>query len=138
MQDRFQIFNNKWIVELSTSIAMEKILLVDEKLSLRNSLLIGLRRNGYTVDSVNNAQNALFKLNDFHYDYLLTDINMPEQNGLALAEIAAEHHPNIRVILMTGYDVISNRIFHSPKNKFSTLAKPIKFRALLKLLRKKI
>lgn len=113
---------------------LKKILIVDDKWSIRNSLVIGLQRNGYAVDSANNAQNALFKLNDFQYDFLLTDIKMPELNGLALADIVNELHPNIRIILMTGHDFHDTQTNFLQERKYPLLAKPIKFMTLLKLL----
>ena len=71
---------------------MKKILIVDDKWNIRNSLSIGLKRIGYNVDTVNSARTALLNLAQKSYDILLTDLQMPETDGYHLANIVQQLH----------------------------------------------
>jgi len=113
---------------------MKKILIVDDKWSVRNSLLIGLKRIGYQVDSANNVQNALFKLNESKFDVLITDIKMPDVNGFILATIVKELHPDIQIIFMSSYDHGDFWKRYQDLKEFSFVPKPINMTQLLSLL----
>ena len=83
---------------------MKKILVVDDKVNVQTSLRIGLKRRGYDVDVADDALKALTKVEQSHYDFLLSDVRMPFINGFVLASRVAESHPDIRIVLMSAYD----------------------------------
>lgn len=83
---------------------MKKILIVDDKKNVRNSLSIGLKREGYYVDVADGALEAISKMNINDYDVLLSDVRMPDKNGFELAIEIARLHPHVKTILMSAYN----------------------------------
>ena len=75
----------------------KRILVVDERWSIRNSISYGLKLEGFQVADSSNAEQALFKLHESQFDVLLTDIRMPHVNGCVLATIVREFYPQIKI-----------------------------------------
>jgi len=115
-------------------VVMRKILVVDDQKNVRNSLSIGLGREGYLVDVAKNAQVALVKLKEGCYDFVLTDVKMPDINGFVLARIIKELYPDIHIILMSAYDFRDYEGKHQQLEKCPKLSKPFEMVKLLKLL----
>ena len=79
------------------------ILVADDEASLRDFVERALQYAGYGVDVVCDGMDALVKLQEKKYDLLLTDIVMPEMDGIALSLKAAKDYPEMKILLMTGY-----------------------------------
>ena len=79
------------------------ILVADDEPSLRDFVERALQYAGYGVDVVCDGMDALVKLKERKYDLLLTDIVMPEMDGIALSLKAAKDYPDMKILLMTGY-----------------------------------
>jgi diguanylate cyclase (GGDEF)-like protein len=58
---------------------------------------------GFRVDSATNGKHALKKLKENPYTFLLTDMRMPEMDGLELIQNAKREYPNVSTVAMTGY-----------------------------------
>ena len=112
----------------------EKILVVDDLWSIRNSISSGLKREGYEVDISSNAEQALFKLYKTQYDVLLTDVHMPHVSGCALAAIVKELYPNIKIIVMSAYDINELKKKYKDLFNYPYLSKPFKISQLFDLL----
>ena len=80
---------------------MIRILLAEDDESMRVYLARALERTGYHVVAVDDGVAALPLLESEPFDLLLTDIVMPEMDGIELAQKAAEIAPDIRVMFMT-------------------------------------
>ncbi|PKN80482.1 MAG: hypothetical protein CVU48_01715 [Candidatus Cloacimonetes bacterium HGW-Cloacimonetes-1] len=81
-----------------------KILVVDDSVSIVNSLSQILKVSGYQVDQAYNGNEAWRKMSVANYDLVISDIDMPGISGLEfLAKIRAEYGQKVAVILMTGY-----------------------------------
>ncbi len=81
-----------------------KILVVDDSVSIVNSLSQILRVSGYHVEPAYNGNDAWRKMSIFNYDLVISDIDMPGISGLDfLAKVRAEFGQKVAVILMTGY-----------------------------------
>ncbi|HNR12326.1 MAG TPA: response regulator [Thermodesulfobacteriota bacterium] len=78
------------------------ILLVDDDRSLLEIFSIILRKEGYLVKAVSNGKDALAALEDQWFDLVITDLHMPEVNGLTILKVAKEVDKNIAVIIVTG------------------------------------
>jgi len=81
-----------------------RILVVDDsqvELLLVESLL--LKNSDYRVELAENGQNALAKLSRASFDVVVTDLVMPEMNGVELVRRVRRHYPDTPVILMTAY-----------------------------------
>jgi len=84
---------------------MARILLVDDEEPVRGFLKRGLELDGHTVATAIDGGDGLDRLaeRDDCFDLLLTDIRMPMMDGIALAHAAKREHPNLVILLMTGF-----------------------------------
>ena len=86
---------------------MYRILLAEDDTSMREYLARALGRVGYDVTSVGCGTEAMPLLERERYDLLLTDIVMPEMDGIELAQKAAHIDPAIRVMFITGFAAVA-------------------------------
>ena len=86
---------------------MIKILLAEDDESMRVYLTRALERVGYSVTAVDRGTAALPLLEREPFDLLLTDIVMPEMDGIELAQKAAQVAPDIRVMFITGFAAVA-------------------------------
>ena len=86
---------------------MIKILLAEDDESMRVYLTRALQRVGYEVTSVDRGTAAVPLLESEPFDLLLTDIVMPEMDGIELAQKAAEIAPEMRVMFITGFAAVA-------------------------------
>ena len=109
---------------------MIRILLAEDDNSMREYLSRALERVGYAVTSVDCGTAALPLLETEHFDLLLTDIVMPEMDGIELAQRAARIAPDMRVMFITGFAAVALKggITH-PNAK--VLSKPFHLRDLV-------
>ena len=82
---------------------MAKILLAEDDTSMREYLQRALQRVGYEVSAVGCGTEAMPLLETERFDLLLTDIVMPEMDGIELAQKASAIDPDIRVMFITGF-----------------------------------
>jgi two-component system cell cycle response regulator CpdR len=110
--------------------SMPRILLAEDDTSMREYLQRALQRVGYDVDSVGCGTEAMPLLESDRYDLLLTDIVMPEMDGIELAQKASAIDPDIRVMFITGFAAValqSGRAAPEAKN----LSKPIQLKDMV-------
>src|SRR5688500_1131502 len=86
---------------------MAKILLAEDDSSMREYLQRALQRVGYHVEAVGCGTEAVPLLEREQFDLLLTDIVMPEMDGIELAQKASSIDPNIRVMFITGFAAVA-------------------------------
>ncbi len=86
---------------------MPRILLAEDDTSMREYLQRALQRGGYDVQSVGCGTEAVPLLQKDRYDLLLTDIVMPEMDGIELAQKASAMDPDIRVMFITGFAAVA-------------------------------
>ncbi len=113
---------------------MAKVLIVDDDWNVCHVLTSGLRKEGFDVNSANNAKTALLKLKETSYDFLVTDMKMPDINGFILATIVKELHPHIKIIFMSGFDIKNDKMQYKEFLNFPFLSKPFKLLNLIHLL----
>jgi CheY-like chemotaxis protein len=82
---------------------MKKILVVDDEEMVRIVLKQILEQGGYACDIAGNGVEALKKLKADNFDLLITDINMPEMDGVELLAKTKELFPAMPVIFITAY-----------------------------------
>ncbi|RUT96331.1 response regulator, partial [Mesorhizobium sp. M7A.T.Ca.TU.009.01.3.2] len=85
--------------------AMAKLLIVEDDESVRTLAARALERAGHTIDiAADGAQGlSLIQAARGGYDLVVSDIRMPEMDGIEMAIAAAALFPSIRIVLMTGY-----------------------------------
>jgi len=113
---------------------MKKILIVDDKKNVRNSLSIGLKREGYYVDVADGALEAISKMNIDHFDVLLSDVRMPDKNGFELAMEIARLHPHVQTILMSAYNFKDYEERYQGADRCTKISKPFAMNELLSVL----
>jgi len=79
------------------------ILIVDDEEFIRRILVRIISRQGYVISEATNGVEALEKLKDTRYDFVITDISMPQMDGLELLAEIKKLHPQTIVILITAY-----------------------------------
>lgn len=79
------------------------VLVVDDEASVRDFVERALNYAGYAVKAVDSGHAAIEELGHRHYDLILTDIVMPDLDGVALALKVAKQYPDTKVMIMTGY-----------------------------------
>ena len=82
---------------------MAKILIAENELALREFVARGLEQRRHKVTMAQDGSEALEHLKKTKYDLLLTDIDMPIMDGIALALKGAKDYPKLRILMMTGY-----------------------------------
>jgi len=111
---------------------MAKILLVDDDDSMRLFIGGALERAGYDVTMADRGAVALPLIVPGGYDLLLTDIMMPEMDGIELAQRAVALCPSIRVMFITGFAAVAlNRMGGVPPVDATVLSKPFHLRDLV-------
>jgi len=103
---------------------MSRILIVDDKEMMRDSVATMLARKGHTVTAASGAQAALTKLAQRSYDVLITDLQMPEMDGLGLLAEIRQHDDQLQVIFMTAYGTVETAVTAMKKGAFDFLTKP--------------
>ena len=87
---------------------MEKILVVDDERSMRELLELVLKRAGYAVHTAENGTLALDHVRQNVYDLIISDVKMPDINGIDLLERVREISPETMVIMITAFATVDS------------------------------
>ena len=110
---------------------MAKIILAEDDNDMRRFLVKALQNAGYDVISFDNGLSAYQRLREEPFELLLTDIVMPEMDGIELARRASELDPDIKIMFITGFAAVAvNPDNHAPKDA-KILSKPFHLRDLV-------
>ena len=118
--------------------ASKNILLVDDHKPFRDSLAKILEGEGLRVFPANDGEEALDILRNELIHLVLTDLKMPKMDGVELLKVAKTIHPEVEVILITGYGTVDTAVTAMKDGAFDYIQKPFKPREILKLVRKAI
>jgi two-component system response regulator GlrR len=102
-----------------------KILLVDDDPGLLRLLSIRLRAEGYEVEAVESAHDALASLNRFTPDLVITDLRMDKMDGIGLLKELQTRSPGLRVVIITAHGTIPDAVVATQSGAFGFLTKPI-------------
>ncbi len=102
-----------------------KILLVEDKDSLRQMLSTAIRKAGYTVDEVADGNAAVERIRKQPYQLIVTDLRLPTLSGLEILKIQKEIDSTIPVLLMTAYGTIEEAVEAMKQGAFDFVPKPI-------------
>jgi len=108
-----------------------RVLVVDAEESVRFFLRRGLAKAGYHVDEASEGREAIDRLGEVSYDVVLTDLVMPEVDGLAVLAAVQEMDGESVVILMTAHGSVDNAIDALRFGAFDYLAKPFELKEVL-------
>jgi two-component system response regulator HydG len=110
------------VIDVSTQ---GKLLIVDDELSVRDSLGKWFREEGYEVITVENASDALTRLAEQRWDAALVDIKMHGTDGIELQRRMHEVDPELIVIIMTGYASVETAVTALKNGAYDYVTKPL-------------
>ncbi len=103
---------------------MSSILVVDDKDSIRKMLSETLKAEGHEVEVAKSGHTAVEKARQGRFDLVLTDLKMPEMDGLSVLERIREDNPETSVIVMTAYGTIEDAVKAIKFGAYDFLTKP--------------
>jgi DNA-binding NtrC family response regulator len=116
--------------------AVKRILIVDDEENARVALSKILTHEGYDVSSAGNGLEALNFLQHRDVELIITDINMPEMNGLTFLRELGRRHPRSNVIMITAYGEVESYLEAMDLGAFEYINKPVKYDDLRKVINK--
>ena len=115
---------------MSSKETKETILFVDDEESILDVARTYFKGRGYKVLTSSNGREAIDILWNNHIDCCFTDINMPQMDGLELAEYIRKHDNTVPVVVMTGYPSLDNIITTLKNGVVDFLIKPINLKQM--------
>ena len=111
-----------------------RILIIDDEETIRSSLSIILKDEGFLVDSVENGFEAIKKTDEINYNVALIDICLPDMEGTTILSKMKVSVPKVREIILTGHPSIASAIDAVNRNADAYLLKPVNVDALLNVI----
>jgi two-component system, cell cycle response regulator CpdR len=108
-----------------------KILLAEDDTDMRRFLVKALQTAGYHVISYDNGLSAYQRLREEPFELLLTDIVMPEMDGIELARRASELDPDMKIMFITGFAAVALNPDSAAPKQAKVLSKPFHLRELV-------
>ena len=102
-----------------------RILLVDDDPGLLRLLSIRLRAEGYDVEAVESAHDALVAANRSSPDLVITDLRMDKMDGIGLLKELQTRSPGLRVVIITAHGTIPDAVTATQHGAFGFLTKPM-------------
>lgn len=115
---------------------IKRILIVDDEENTRIGLSKLLSQEGFDVSSVGNGQEALEYLKSRRVNLVISDINMPEMNGLTFLKELNRLYPSTHVIMITAYGGVESYLEAMNLGAFEYIHKPIKIEELKSIMDK--
>ena len=113
------------------SCVMAKILLAEDDQDMRRFLVKALQNAGHEVVSFSEGLSAYEKLKYDNFDLLLTDIVMPEMDGIELARRAADLDPKLKIMFITGFAAVALNPENDTPKEAKVLSKPFHLKELV-------
>src|SRR5512143_73223 len=105
---------------------MNRILIVDDEQSMRELLSIMLRKEGFDVVAAANGESAIKAIQSDIYDLVITDIRMPQIDGIELLRTVKEVSPETVVIVITAFATTETAVDAMKLGAYDYITKPFK------------
>jgi len=115
---------------------LNRILVVDDEENARVALSKILTHDGYEVSSAENGVEALNFLRNKNVELIITDLNMPEMDGLSFLRELNHSYPASNVIMITAYGEVESYIEAMTLGAFEYINKPVRYDELKKVINK--
>lgn len=119
---------------MSNNAERKHALIVDDEPDIRELLEITLGRMGINTEAVASLGLAKHALTTRHFDLCLTDMNLPDGNGIELVEHIQANHPGVPVAMITAYGSVDTAIRALKAGAFDFVSKPIELERLRGLI----
>jgi DNA-binding NtrC family response regulator len=114
----------------------KQILIVEDEEISRENLEIILQKDGYNTLAVENGSKALAAMKKTGFDLVITDLRMPDIDGMQLLRNIRETYPETETLLVTGYATVSSAVEAMHQGAYYYLAKPFKTEELRILVKR--
>jgi len=115
-----------------------RLLVVEDEASHARVTAIGLRIEGFEVEIAPTADAALKALDAEPFDMAVVDLMLPGTNGLQLARMVRERHPDTRVVLTSAYHLSERQLVRADCGAIGFVPKPFDLGELARFLRSKL
>jgi two-component system response regulator PilR (NtrC family) len=116
-------------------MSKSQVLVVDDEADIRELLGMTLTRMGLDPHCAGTTTEALALLGQHSYELCLTDMRLPDGDGLAVLAYVSKHHPNMPVAVITAHGSAENAVAALKAGAFDYLAKPVSLSQLRALVR---
>jgi two-component system, cell cycle response regulator CpdR len=110
---------------------MAKIILAEDDDDMRRFLVKALEKAGHHVTAFGEGASAFEEIKQTTFDLLLTDIVMPEMDGIELARRAADLDPHLKIMFITGFAAVALHPDSKAPKDAKVLSKPFHLRDLV-------
>jgi len=107
-----------------------KILVVDDDEELTNTLADYLAKQGYSVTKAYDGREALARLREVDFHMVVTDLKMPEIDGIELLQMVKEINPKVAVVVITGYGTVESAVQAIKLGAYDFIQKPLRLNEL--------
>ncbi|MFN2390914.1 MAG: sigma-54-dependent transcriptional regulator [Pyrinomonadaceae bacterium] len=115
-----------------------KALLIDDDISTLELMKFQLEEEGFEVTTVDSGKKGLDSVEGKEFDIILTDLNLPDFNGIEMVSRCKEISPDTEIIMVTGYGSTEKAIEATKAGAFYYVEKPVEFEELLVLIEKAV
>jgi len=115
---------------------MQKLLIVEDDQSVRNTMVMCLELEGYAVEAVASTREAIDRLRSQAYPIVISDIYLDERTGIDVLRTARQQNPGCAVILMTGRGSMETVMQATEGGAFEYLAKPFEMAQMIDTIRR--
>lgn len=119
-------------------MAQPSILVVDDELLIRDILYDFFQQQGWDISIAEDGKKAIEILRKKKVDLLLTDLKMPDVDGMALTGMVKDNYPELPVIIMTGYPSVDSAVEALRYKVEDYIIKPFNINKLYKLIKSKV
>jgi DNA-binding NtrC family response regulator len=102
-----------------------EILVIEDDQDMCDMLAVGLNRRGYNISTFTSGQAGLIEVQSQQPDVVLTDIHLPDQDGLEICNTLSTNHPDIPVIIMTAFGSMDTAIAAIRAGAYDFVTKPL-------------
>jgi two-component system response regulator PilR (NtrC family) len=110
------------------------VLIVDDEADLRELVEITLSRMGIRSTAAANVAEARTRLGEHPFDLCITDMRLPDGNGIGLVQHIQQHHPQLPVAVLTAYGNAQAAVESLKAGAFDFVSKPVDLQMLRKLV----
>ncbi len=123
-------------VEVILGESVKRILVVDDEENTRIGLSKLLSQEGFQVESAANGNDALEMLGQHKVNLVISDINMPDMNGLVFLRELSRKFPSTNVIMITAYGGVESYLEAMNLGAYEYLHKPVRLDELRSVMKK--
>ena len=113
---------------------MISILIIEDDVAFSAMLKTFFEKRDYKVDTAFSAEEGFKKLGSAKFDILLTDVRLPDRDGLEILLEVKKHYPHIQVIVMTNYAEINMAVKAMKNGAFDYVSKPFQPETILQTI----